>query len=115
MLETLRSLPSTGDAMSLPQLRTLISLATEGPQTIESLAEGLELHESAIEALCAVLATRGFVVRIPSPSGAIVVALSTGGRRRIDDVISHDVRAAARSPATQVLPTMCLLMPQEEP
>ena len=93
--------------MSLPQLRTLISLATEGPQTIASLADGLNLHESAIEGVAATLVTRGLVVRIPNDSGVIVVALSTGGRRRIDDVIAHDALATARLPATQDFPSMC--------
>lgn len=77
--------------MTLSEVRTLLSLAMDGPQAVSSVAERLYLHESTIDALCSVLVTRGFVVEIPTASdaGASIVALSVGGRRRVDDAISR--------------------------
>lgn len=77
--------------MTLSEAQTLLSLAMDGPQTVSSVAKRLHLHESTIDALCSLLATRGFIVEIPTASdaGPSIVALSVGGRRRVDDAICH--------------------------
>lgn len=82
-LETLRSLLSISEEMTLPQVRALLLLSTRGAQTVKSLAEGLSSHEFTIDRLCTRLVTRGLLVRVPAAANPdeFVVALSTAGRR----------------------------------
>ena len=105
-LETLRSLLSIGEEMTLPQVRALLLLSTRGAQTVKSLAEGLSSHEFTIDRLCTRLVTRGLLVRVPAAANPdeFVVALSTAGRRIIEDAIYRQAhereRAVKRMPAT---------------
>jgi DNA-binding MarR family transcriptional regulator len=91
LAETLRSLPSVGDALTLtlPQLRTLLALPTSGAETIRSLGENLKLRESRIARVCTLLVARGLVVRVPGTStdGEVLIGLSSAGRRFVDDLI----------------------------
>jgi DNA-binding MarR family transcriptional regulator len=89
LVETLRSLSSVGDALTLPQLRTLLALPTWGAVTVTSLAENLRLRESRIARVCTLLVTRGLVIRVSGASsdGEVVIALSTAGRRFVDDLL----------------------------
>jgi len=93
----LAALRSSGNGMTMVQVRTLLTLATDGPQTLSSVAEHLHLHESTIDATLCELVARGFVVQIPTASGAgvSIVALSIGGRRRVDDAIRRHPRPPA--------------------
>ncbi len=85
----------------MAQVRTLLTLAADGPQTLSSVAERLHLHESTIDAIVFGLVARGFVVEIPTASnaGVSIVALSIGGRRRVDDAIRHEDLIVDGSPA----------------
>ncbi|HEY5014073.1 MAG TPA: hypothetical protein VIK61_15420 [Acidimicrobiia bacterium] len=118
-LETLRSLLSTSEEMSLPQVRALLLLSTHGAQTVRSLAEGLSSHEIAIDRLCSRLVTRGLVVRVPAATDAdeFVVALSTAGRRIIDNAIyrqAHERERTLEQRAKRRIPRMHARIAQEE-
>ena len=93
--ETLRSLSSVGDALTLPQLRTLLALPTWGAVTVASLAENLRLRQSRLARVCTLLVTRGLVIRVSGASsdGEVVIALSTAGRRFVDDLLYDPVLA----------------------
>lgn len=109
LVETLRSLSSGGDALTLPQLRTLLALSTRGAETVSSLAEILKLRESRIARVCALLVTRGLVIRVrgTSTDSEVIVALSIAGRRFVDDLIYDPALAVEglveRGPGTGVL------------
>jgi DNA-binding MarR family transcriptional regulator len=109
LVETLRSLPSVGDALTLPQLRTLLALPTWGAITVTSLAENLKLRQSRIARVCTLLVTRGLVIRVrgTSTDNEVVIALSTAGRRFVDD-LTYDPALAVegeveREPGTGAL------------
>jgi DNA-binding MarR family transcriptional regulator len=88
LVETLRSLSAAGDALTLPQLRTLLALSARGAETVTSLAETLKLRQSRIARVCTLLVTRGLVIRARGTTdGEMIVALSTAGRRFVGDLI----------------------------
>jgi DNA-binding MarR family transcriptional regulator len=106
MVETLGTLASVGEEMTVPQLRTLLSLSTRGARDVKPLAEDLKIHEAAMVRLCTRLVARGLVDRIPTLSNhGSLVALSTAGRRLVDDVIYRQplefARVVERVPATE--------------
>jgi DNA-binding MarR family transcriptional regulator len=109
LVETLRSLSTAGDALTLPQLRTLLALSARGAETVTSLAETLKLRPSRIARVCTLLVTRGLVIRTRgiSTDGEVVVALSTAGRRFVDDLIYDPAFAVEdlveREPEVEVL------------
>jgi DNA-binding MarR family transcriptional regulator len=88
LVETLRSLSAAGDALTLPQLRTLLALSARGAETVTALAETLKMRQSRIARVCTLLVTRGLVIRARGTNdGETVVALSTAGRRFVGDLI----------------------------
>src|SRR3954451_5163377 len=107
---TSRSLSAVNEDVTLPQFRSLVVLATAGPQTVSALADRLAVHASTMTRMCNRLVTRGLVVRAPSAVDRreVVIALTTMGtsvvenvmtarRREIDDVVQRmgdDDRAA---------------------
>ena len=118
-LETLRSLLSTSEEMTLPQVRALLLLSTRGAQTVKSLAEGLSSHEFTIDRLCTRLVTRGLLVRVPTAADPdeSVVALSTAGRRIIEDAIyrqAHERERAVKQKLERRIPKMNARIAQEE-
>lgn len=73
------SSPVNGD-LTLPEMRSLEVLATEGPQTVEALTERLSASVSPSR-----LVALGLAVRVASASDHhIVLVLSTGGRCLVD-------------------------------
>jgi DNA-binding MarR family transcriptional regulator len=80
--------PLAGTRQELQALRLLSTSA----QPAQSLAHLLAVDESAIARLCALLVTRGLVIRVSTPSrdGEVAVALSTAGRRLVDDLIYRE-------------------------
>jgi DNA-binding MarR family transcriptional regulator len=109
VVETVRSLSSVSDALTLPQLRALLALPTGGAATVASLAENLKLRPSRIARVCTLLVMRGLVIRVSGASsdGEVVIALSTAGRRFVDDLLYDPALAVAggveREPRTAVL------------
>ena len=78
---TARSLSSVNDDVTLPQFRSLVVLATAGPQTVSALADRLAVHASTMTRMCNRLVTRGLVVRAPSAVDRreVVIALTDDG------------------------------------
>jgi len=86
---TARSLSSVSAEVTLPQFRTLVVLATRGPQTVTALAENLDVHASTMTRMCTRLVTRGLVVREPSSVDRreVVITLSNAGTDLVDNVM----------------------------
>ena len=98
----LRALSSVSDEVTLPQLRTLVVVSLQGPQTVSALAERLDVHASTMTRMCSRLVARGLVVRTPSALDRreVVIELTATGpgpRRRGDGQASPRDRRG-RSP-----------------
>jgi DNA-binding MarR family transcriptional regulator len=87
---TSRSLRAVNQDVTLPQFRSLVVLATAGPQTVSALADRLAVHASTMTRMCNRLVTRGLVVRAPSAVDRreVVIALTTMGTSVVEDVMS---------------------------
>jgi len=89
-----RSLAGTTDAVTLPQYRTLVVLRSRGPQSLQQLAEELQVVPSTATRMCDRLVRKGLISRdIPAenrrevqlsiaPRGESVVLDVTRRRRR---------------------------------
>ncbi|MDQ1434506.1 MAG: hypothetical protein QOF59_1322 [Actinomycetota bacterium] len=97
---TSRSLSAVNVDVTLPQFRSLVVLATAGPQTVSALADRLAVHASTMTRMCNRLVTRGLVVRAPSAVDRreVVIALTTMGTSVVEDVM-----AARRRELDQVI------------
>ena len=86
---TLRELNSVSDEVTLPQLRTLVVVSLQGPQTVSALAERLDVHASTMTRMCSRLVSRGLVVRKPSALDRreVVIELTTPGQGLVDEVM----------------------------
>ena len=86
---TARSLSSVNEEVTLPQFRTLVVLATRGPQTVSALADSLAVHASTMTRMCNRLVTRDLVVRAPSAVDRreVLITLSTSGAALVDEVM----------------------------
>ena len=78
---TARSLSAVNEDVTLPQFRSLVVLATAGPQTVSALADRLAVHASTMTRMCNRLVDRGLVVRAPSAVDRreVVIALTDDG------------------------------------
>ena len=87
---TARSLAVVNEEVTLPQFRSLVVLATGGPQTVSALADQLAVHASTMTRMCNRLVTRGLVVRAPSAMDRreVVIALTTMGTTVVEEVMS---------------------------
>ncbi len=90
MAITARSLSSVNGDVTLAQFRSLVVLATAGPQTVSALADRLAVHASTMTRMCNRLVTRGLVVRAPSAVDRreVVIALTTMGTGVVDSVMA---------------------------
>ena len=86
---TVRALASVSDEVTLPQLRTLVVLSLQGPQTVSALAERLDVHASTMTRMCNRLVARGLVVRTPSAVDRreVVIELTAPGQGLVDEVM----------------------------
>jgi DNA-binding MarR family transcriptional regulator len=86
---TLRALASVSDEVTLPQLRTLVVVSLQGPQTVSALAERLDVHASTMTRMCSRLVSRGLVVRKPSALDRreVVIELTAQGQGLVDEVM----------------------------
>ncbi len=87
---TARSLSSVNEDVTLPQFRSLVVLATVGPQTVSVLADRLAVHASTMTRMCNRLVSRGLVVRAPSAVDRreVVIALTTMGTSVVESVMT---------------------------
>lgn len=103
-----RSLAASGEDVTLPQYRTLVILAYNGPQRTVDLAEALEVNSSTATRMIDRLVRRGVVRRDAHPEdrranrvmitdeGRSIVAAVTGRRRKEFGQILRKMDAAAR-------------------
>ena len=93
-----RSLDAGDTDITLPQHRTLVLLATRGPQRMIDLADLLGVNSSTATRHCDRLQRRGLIRREPAKDDrrAVQVSLTTTGRHIVDrvsdtrrDQISH--------------------------
>jgi len=86
---TLRALSSVSDEVTLPQLRTLVVVSLQGPQTVSALAERLDVHASTMTRMCSRLVARGLVARKPSALDRreVVIELTAPGQGLVDEVM----------------------------
>ena len=90
MAITARSLSEVNEDVTLPQFRSLVVLATAGPQTVSALADRLAVHASTMTRMCNRLVSRGLVVRAPSAVDRreVVIALTTMGTSVVENVMT---------------------------
>ncbi len=103
---TARALASVSDEVTLPQLRTLVVLSLQGPQTVSALAERLDVHASTMTRMCNRLVARGLVVRTPSAVDRreVVIELTPPGQGLVDEVMDRrrrDIDAVVRRMPTE--------------
>jgi DNA-binding MarR family transcriptional regulator len=86
---TVRALASVSDEVTLPQLRTLVVVSLQGPQTVSALADRLDVHASTMTRMCSRLVARGQVVRKPSALDRreVVIELTPQGQGLVDEVM----------------------------
>lgn len=92
---TSRSITSVNSEVTLPQFRSLVVLATVGPQTVSALADRLAVHASTMTRMCNRLVSRGLVLRAPSAVDRreVVIALTNMGTSVVEDVMTARRRA----------------------
>src|SRR5207244_1392780 len=86
---TIRALASVSDEVTLPQLRTLVVVSLQGPQTVSALADRLDVHASTMTRMCSRLVARGLVVRTPSAIDRreVVIELTGQGQSLVNVVM----------------------------
>jgi DNA-binding MarR family transcriptional regulator len=83
-----RSLADAGDEVTLTQYRSLVVLASRGPQTMATLAEAVAVTAPTASRLCERLVRKGLVRRRTDPNDRrqVRIALTKSGRQLIDAV-----------------------------
>jgi DNA-binding MarR family transcriptional regulator len=74
-----RSLAETEAAITLPQYRALVLLASRGEQNVGTLAEALGIHPSTATRLCNRLVAKNLIERDTSPDSRREVTVSLSG------------------------------------
>ena len=103
----MRSLGATEDAVTLPQYRALVVLASRGDQNVGDLADALAIHASTATRLCDRLAAKGLIERNTSTESRreVTVTLAQGGRVLLRAVTQRRVREINKI-ATRMDPEM---------
>jgi DNA-binding MarR family transcriptional regulator len=83
-----RSLADAGEEVTLTQYRSLVVLASRGPQSLGALAELLGVTPPTVSRMCDRLVRKQLILRRADPSDRrqIRVALSARGRRLVKEV-----------------------------
>jgi DNA-binding MarR family transcriptional regulator len=86
-----RSLADAGEEVTLTQYRSLVILASRGPQGIAELAEAVAVTSPTASRMCERLVRKGLVRRRTDRSDRrqVRIALTPAGRRLIDAVTEH--------------------------
>ena len=86
-----RSLADAGEDVTLTQYRTLVLLASRGPQSVSSLAEAVAVTPPTASRLCERLVRKGLIRRRSERSDRrqVRVALTKAGRGLIDAVTAR--------------------------
>ncbi|CAN5128880.1 hypothetical protein BH09ACT2_BH09ACT2_09890 [soil metagenome] len=83
--------------VSSPQLRILVLIANEGPQTLTAIAEELAVHASNATRTCDRLASRGLVIRVTSEKDRRFrrIDVTPEGEKLVTSVLARRRRAIA--------------------
>ncbi len=83
-----RSLADTSEEVTLAQYRTLVVLASRGPQTLAGLAANLEVTPATATRMCDRLVRKGLIHRTHERSDrrAVRLDLTTSGKELVDAV-----------------------------
>jgi DNA-binding MarR family transcriptional regulator len=86
-----RSVAAVEPEISLPQLRVLVILASEGPQSLGAVARRLGVHPSNATRACDRLVQGGLLSRNENPTDRrqVRLELTAVGRRVIESVMNH--------------------------
>jgi DNA-binding MarR family transcriptional regulator len=86
-----RSLADVGEAVTLTQYRSLVVLASRGPQGVAALAEAVSVTPPTASRMCDRLVKKGLVTRRTDRSDRrqVRIALSPDGRRLVDTVTTR--------------------------
>jgi DNA-binding MarR family transcriptional regulator len=103
---TVRALASVSDEVTLAQLRTLVVVSLQGPQTVSALADRLDVHASTMTRMCSRLVARGQVIRKPSALDRreVVIELTPQGQGLVDEVMDkrrREINAVVRRMAPE--------------
>ena len=84
-----RTLAGVDQTVSVPQLRVLVMLDSDGPMNLTTIADGLGVNPSNATRTCDRLVTAGLVRRRADPRDgrAVSVALTAKGRRLVDSLM----------------------------
>lgn len=102
---TTRSLSAAETDVTLTQYRTLIVLASRGPQRVADLAQELAVLPSTVTRLCDRLVARGLVARQPGETDRRVVWV---GLTSVGQHLVGEVMAARRAMLAELLATVSL-------
>ncbi|MFN8018748.1 MAG: MarR family transcriptional regulator [Acidimicrobiales bacterium] len=99
-----RSLADVRADVTLVQFRTLVVLATRGPQPPSALAEELAIAPSSVTRMCDRLVAKGLIERRPSAQDGRQrsIALTSAGNELVRHVT--DARRAAIEPLVAAIP-----------
>jgi len=91
------SVAQTGDAVTMPQLRTLVLVATRPDVNATAVAESLGIHPSNASRLCERLVQSGLLDRTDDPRDRrnVALTLTEQGSKLVRSVMEHR-RAAFR-------------------
>jgi DNA-binding MarR family transcriptional regulator len=86
-----RSLADVGEEVTLTQYRSLVVLASRGPQGVAALAEAVAVSSPTASRMCERLVKKGLVTRRADPRDRrqVRIALSPAGRRLVDAVTAR--------------------------
>ncbi|WP_433756788.1 MarR family winged helix-turn-helix transcriptional regulator [Nocardia sp. CA-135398] len=102
-----RSIAHVDDTITLPQFRTLVILATQGPSNLATLAQQLDVQPSTATRMVERLVSAELLTRQPNPQSRReqIVDLTEHGRRIVTEVTARRRAEIARvvqtMPATQ--------------
>jgi DNA-binding MarR family transcriptional regulator len=85
-----RSIAAVDDAVTLPQFRTLVALASTGPQNVGALADDVGVHPSTATRMCDRLERKGLIERELSTASRreVMVRLTPQGRQLLSKVMT---------------------------
>ncbi len=86
-----RSLADVGEEVTLTQYRSLVVLASRGPQGVAALADAVSVTSPTASRMCDRLVKKGLVTRRTDRRDRrqVRIALSPGGRRLVDAVTAR--------------------------
>ncbi|MFI6773109.1 MarR family winged helix-turn-helix transcriptional regulator [Nocardia sp. NPDC050412] len=98
-----RSIAHVDDTITLPQFRTLVILATQGPSNLATLAQQLDVQPSTATRMVERLVSAELLTRQPNPQSRReqIVDLTEHGRR-----VVAEVTARRRAEIARVVQTM---------